>query len=213
MDPLAEKYYSISPYAYVANNPLRYIDPTGMLTDNGKNIDASVFQKSSKTKLFENAVMDGDLSLSGISNILTNLVSIYDMPDLYNDQISISGLTIGGTALNYNVMKGTLQLSPSNYENMAATLTTYSAKNGVAIIYLLNNVRKLANGKISAKIPWDNNYNTIRAMLYVHEYFGRYTNKLDGEALIKSDINKIKELNLKVGTNYYQQKLRDAGLR
>jgi RHS repeat-associated protein len=29
-DPLAEKYYSISPYAYCANNPLRYIDPTGM---------------------------------------------------------------------------------------------------------------------------------------------------------------------------------------
>jgi len=30
VDPLAEKYYSISPYAYVANNPLKYIDPTGM---------------------------------------------------------------------------------------------------------------------------------------------------------------------------------------
>ena len=30
MDPLAEKYYSISPYAYCANNPLIYIDPTGM---------------------------------------------------------------------------------------------------------------------------------------------------------------------------------------
>ncbi len=29
VDPLAEKYYSISPYAYVANNPLKYIDPTG----------------------------------------------------------------------------------------------------------------------------------------------------------------------------------------
>jgi RHS repeat-associated protein len=29
-DPLAEKYYSISPYAYCANNPLKYIDPTGM---------------------------------------------------------------------------------------------------------------------------------------------------------------------------------------
>ena len=29
MDPLAEKYYSISPYAYVANNPLKYIDPDG----------------------------------------------------------------------------------------------------------------------------------------------------------------------------------------
>lgn len=30
IDPMAEKYYSISPYVYVANNPLRHIDPTGM---------------------------------------------------------------------------------------------------------------------------------------------------------------------------------------
>jgi RHS repeat-associated protein len=30
MDPLAEKYYSVSPYAYCANNPVRYIDPNGM---------------------------------------------------------------------------------------------------------------------------------------------------------------------------------------
>jgi hypothetical protein len=30
MDPLAEKYYSISPYAYCLNNPVCYTDPTGM---------------------------------------------------------------------------------------------------------------------------------------------------------------------------------------
>ncbi|NDV97347.1 RHS repeat-associated core domain-containing protein [Dysgonomonas sp. 521] len=41
VDPLAEKYYSISPYVYVMNNPLKYIDPTGMystaewMRDNG----------------------------------------------------------------------------------------------------------------------------------------------------------------------------------
>jgi hypothetical protein len=29
MDPLAEKYYSVSPYAYCANNPVKYVDPDG----------------------------------------------------------------------------------------------------------------------------------------------------------------------------------------
>ena len=29
MDPLAEKYYAFSPYAYCGNNPVRFVDPDG----------------------------------------------------------------------------------------------------------------------------------------------------------------------------------------
>lgn len=37
VDPSAEKYYGISPYAYTANNPLIYIDPTGAEIEYGAN--------------------------------------------------------------------------------------------------------------------------------------------------------------------------------
>ena len=33
IDPLAEMYHGIASYAYVVNNPLRYIDPSGMAVE------------------------------------------------------------------------------------------------------------------------------------------------------------------------------------
>jgi len=32
-DPLSEKYYSISPYAFCANNPVKYLDPEGEIIE------------------------------------------------------------------------------------------------------------------------------------------------------------------------------------
>ena len=38
IDPLAEKYYSISPYAWCGNNPVRFIDPNGKWFWEAKNV-------------------------------------------------------------------------------------------------------------------------------------------------------------------------------
>lgn len=42
-DPLAEKYYPVSPYAYCANNPIKFVDPNGM--DYYKSVAGAVIWK------------------------------------------------------------------------------------------------------------------------------------------------------------------------
>ena len=49
VDPLAEKYPSISPYNFVLNNPLRYIDPLGLSPDDI--IFNSINEDGNKTEL------------------------------------------------------------------------------------------------------------------------------------------------------------------
>ena len=58
IDPMAEKYPSISPYAYCAGNPIRYVDPTGMIvqmfgsaTEEERNRVLADLQKLSNHKL------------------------------------------------------------------------------------------------------------------------------------------------------------------
>ncbi len=56
MDPLAEKYYSISPYAYCANNPVKYLDPDGRviqlfsITHTSKTTGSPVFERGVSEK-------------------------------------------------------------------------------------------------------------------------------------------------------------------
>ncbi|WP_236264234.1 RHS repeat domain-containing protein [Dysgonomonas sp. Marseille-P4677] len=65
VDPMAEMYSSISPYAYVANNPIRRVDPTGM---NPITIVASTFIDSSG-KIID-VRNDGDNSIYLVHNLL-----------------------------------------------------------------------------------------------------------------------------------------------
>jgi hypothetical protein len=65
VDPLAEKYYSISPYVYCTNNPLKFIDPNGRdikiyYQQGGKNY-AFVFNGSNYDDAPKNAFVQGAL--------------------------------------------------------------------------------------------------------------------------------------------------------
>ncbi|MCP9610826.1 hypothetical protein [Coprobacter tertius] len=68
-DPLAEKYYSISPYAFCGNNPLKYIDLRGdsltLAGDNYQEILMAIYngleEGTNTTMKFNNGVLDPSL--------------------------------------------------------------------------------------------------------------------------------------------------------
>ena len=62
MDPLAEKYYQISTYAYVANNPIIFIDPDGRQIVGVTRRDARIFHQDLNT-IFGNEQFDQFRSL------------------------------------------------------------------------------------------------------------------------------------------------------
>jgi RHS repeat-associated protein len=80
VDPLAEKYSGINSYAYVFNNPLRYIDPTGMEGEEGSSrnqrrqakINAKIDKLRDEMNNFNEGVKQGKYTQQEIESNVSN---------------------------------------------------------------------------------------------------------------------------------------------
>jgi RHS repeat-associated protein len=125
-DPLFEKYPNVSPYAYCANNPLKYIDPTGM------EIDDYVFnQKGDFLRIDKNDKPDRLV----IENSNTGARQSYQFADPVNDPKDIANGTINrvefvSSEQIANFLSNAGAFSTTNRENEWNYLTTESKGGG-----------------------------------------------------------------------------------
>ena len=92
VDPLAEKYYSTSPYAYCLNNPICNIDP------NGKNVWTKLFKGAGK--VVRKVSQKGLSSLKDKSTYVEAFADIIeDAKTVINEDASIGDRVISGISL------------------------------------------------------------------------------------------------------------------
>jgi RHS repeat-associated protein len=144
MDPLCEKYYSVSPYAYCGNNPINAIDPNGMdyyymsdqgymvlalkTDDNFDRLYAFNTDKNGNTKANTVDIKDRALLpqlVSGLDNgghnaVTTNSTDAFNLfkfaADNSNVEWSLSGFnnSNGGTNFVFNTTHEKTQISNRN---------------------------------------------------------------------------------------------------
>ncbi len=110
-NPMAEKYYSISPYAWCASNPIKHVDPTGKESINGINMN----EKNAK-------------------NVIPGLLNKYQNT---NKIVVFSHGNETGTALVYSVKKWRVEclyilkitfLQPRVLKNTSSPLQKYGGQ-------------------------------------------------------------------------------------
>lgn len=126
MDPLAEKYYSVSPYAWCGNNPVKYIDPDGRdwyEFENENGTKSTLWQEgNAKTRTINDQVYN---------NIGTTYLAQYDwgaisynqnnITDIY-PYASVSDLGMSDKGLSFLIDREGLKLNPYNDSKGYATI-------------------------------------------------------------------------------------------
>jgi RHS repeat-associated protein len=106
-DPLFEKHPTLSPYAYCANNPLKYVDPTGMEAELGD------FYDQKGNYIGTDGIDDG---------------KVYVVPDI-NDVKTIQGNERKGNTTDVNSVSSAIQLPSLSIRAEMSTVMEMDAAN------------------------------------------------------------------------------------
>jgi hypothetical protein len=114
-DPLSEEYYSLSPYVYCANNPVRYIDPNGMeIKDPDKIVENQKKQLNQAITDIKGFVKNGMVSseigdmLIGVNNTALSEISTLEKSDQVYTVFNDTGSAEGG--MSYNLASGEVRI-------------------------------------------------------------------------------------------------------
>jgi hypothetical protein len=93
MDPLAEKYYSSSPYAMFGNNPVRYVDPDGMIWDEAsleeinklkESLQSRIDELNTKKENYQSMINNGTLNDADVEIYTKEVSAFRDMASNLN---------------------------------------------------------------------------------------------------------------------------------
>lgn len=217
MDPLCEKYYSVSPYAYCHNNPVNRIDPDGrddyysvggqFLFRDSKKTDRIIIRDlvsySTKQQGWEfgpnpdTPIEKTVLSAEAYSKIFTNILSEMKDVDIYllhNQSVSVV-------------------VSPNDYDIESTFNDPYSAFSSEGVVNAatqhLNGVKKITacinylgasdNRKLFATLS------NVQNLLGVHEYIGHGVKGWSGSNHKLAYKNQFKHPSWKRTTGYFKR--------